>query len=488
LSTATIPVYYLDGAEASPNWRLIETNSYPTINTGSGRASWNELTGGNWQLTEVTNNDYVLAHIATTNDTDRPYIVFLGQQDYLSKGDARDGAETEINNLITEGLPVAEFKFLGTIILQTKDGFDPANTARVKIVSTNDGDDYIDQRGVIIGKSSSTSTATTHNGLPGLQGGVANEYYHLALETITKLTNIITTTSNSWVSGLEVTENSPKDQAILYGAGTYLIQAVTKTIASNGSVDLTSYHTDMVDDEHAYVLVYVDVDETVKTLRGDIASKGAAAFPPLAPDNTVCLANVEIRVDKNDNAKDIDNRHIADCRAMAVNSDEYAKVSPDDLETGYLADKLSDNGNVQFTIENPAGIETLRADAVPSVYYAESLNDSTINSDSYQNKLSMTETFGTGDYFIDVNYNWWSASDRNDFMSQVTLDGNLIGVEHLEEIKEKTKTQYVPASRRFKVSLSGSQTINLDYKSSTLELSTVGINSAMITVTKINIL
>lgn len=100
----------------------------------------------------------------------------------------------------------------------------------------------------------------------------------------------------------------------------------------------------------------------------------------------------------------------------------------------------------------------------------------------------MTETFAAGDYFIDVHYNWDANQDNADFYSEVTLDASLIGDTHIQEIKEKGRTQYIPAFRRFKATLTAaSHTIKLNYKSGDGVLE-ARISSASITVTKINIL
>ncbi len=151
-STANIAVYYRSGVDSSKIWRIDETDSFGVLPTGTGRAAWNELTGGSWQQTEVTNNDFVLGHVFTNNDPDRRYGVFQGQNEYSTLALARAAAEdlTEINSLIVEGLPIPEWKFLGTIIYQTSDGYD--NEVQARIRSTSDGDGYVDLRGSVISR------------------------------------------------------------------------------------------------------------------------------------------------------------------------------------------------------------------------------------------------------------------------------------------------------------------------------------------------
>jgi len=72
LSTvAEIPMLYRLGANGY--WRSIAATTYPITTTGTGRAAWNEYTGGAWQLTEVGSNDYVLVHYYATNNIDEPF-------------------------------------------------------------------------------------------------------------------------------------------------------------------------------------------------------------------------------------------------------------------------------------------------------------------------------------------------------------------------------------------------------------------------------
>lgn len=146
VSNAGLPIYYLTGAEASPVFnRHYKTGfSVRTFDdTSATRLAYNQLTGGNWQLTEVANNDFVLCHIfATTNITDN-MIAFMGQGDYPTRGQARDGAEIEINNLVTNQIIFPEYKAIATVIFQTGSY---GNAVNGKIVSTEDGYDFVDWR------------------------------------------------------------------------------------------------------------------------------------------------------------------------------------------------------------------------------------------------------------------------------------------------------------------------------------------------------
>ncbi len=141
---AQIPMYYRSGA--SGNWRKVAADNYPVANTGAGRAEWNEYTGATWQLTEVDNNDFVLTHLFATPSIDEPIIGIVGQAEYNTTGQARDGAVTELVNLSLGALSTLapEYVPIATIILQTSNGY--SNDPQARVRSTDTGADYIDWR------------------------------------------------------------------------------------------------------------------------------------------------------------------------------------------------------------------------------------------------------------------------------------------------------------------------------------------------------
>ena len=148
------------------------------VTTGSGRLAWNENVAGTWQKSEVDNNDYVLCHIFATNDITHPFFSIMGQAEYNTRGQAREGAVTEINDLVTAGLPFAEFVALGSVIFQTSNS--NSNAVKGRVQTTDTGEDYVDWRTTAISPSGGLE-ALDHNLLAGKQGGQEGEYYHLTL-------------------------------------------------------------------------------------------------------------------------------------------------------------------------------------------------------------------------------------------------------------------------------------------------------------------
>jgi hypothetical protein len=141
---AQINVIYREGANGI--WTEDTATDYPVKRFGSSRLAYNQFTGGTWTQTEVGNNNFMLMHIAVTNNitpADR-WVAIQGQNVYLNISDAQTGAQTELNTLAFGGLPSPELLFIGTVIFQTSNSY--TNAVKARIRSTEDGGDYVDWR------------------------------------------------------------------------------------------------------------------------------------------------------------------------------------------------------------------------------------------------------------------------------------------------------------------------------------------------------
>lgn len=144
LSTSGLPILYLLGTEASPILRVLTNPGFSITTAGTGRMAFNELTGGNWQISEVSNNQYALCHVFATSGigVDGEYYAVMGQGDYTTQNQARLGASTEIKTLLSV-LPVQEKDWIGTVIFQTGAYGNDVNS---RIRPTDLGADWTDWR------------------------------------------------------------------------------------------------------------------------------------------------------------------------------------------------------------------------------------------------------------------------------------------------------------------------------------------------------
>lgn len=159
---ANIPMFYKTDSDG--RWRRQTPNDFPVIAISGGRLAYNQWTGATWTLTEVGNGDYVLTHLFATNDSSQEVIGVLGQNTYATVVTARAGAKTEMNDLIVAGMPFEEFVPIATIIYQTKTTY--TNAVKARIVSTDEGDDYIDFRTITL--TAGAGGLSDHGNLSGL--------------------------------------------------------------------------------------------------------------------------------------------------------------------------------------------------------------------------------------------------------------------------------------------------------------------------------
>jgi len=156
----TVIVVYNSGVDAL--MRTDEQADFAVLNAPASRLYYNENNGGTWQLTEVTNNNFVLYHIFAVNGVSIGTVAVMGQNEYGNLSSARAGASSEISSLLSQ-LPFAEMIPLGTIIYQTSDSY--SNTVLARIRTKDTGEDYIDWR---TSEISQGTTASSHNNLTNL--------------------------------------------------------------------------------------------------------------------------------------------------------------------------------------------------------------------------------------------------------------------------------------------------------------------------------
>ena len=236
----------LIGARASSDdWRVLYRSggagawtygsplaAFPVLTTGSGRLAWNEYTGGSWQLTEVDSGDYVLAHILATNDVEEPVVAVMGQTTYTTLAAARAGATTELYELSTGALPMPEFRWVASVIYQTDNSY--TNAVQARIVTTDEGDDYVDFRLSSPG-TGQVGAITDHGALRGLQSPdhSVEAVYLPTVGAVTQNTNmghaLDMALSAGGISGLALTDNGDGTIDIAEG------EALLRTGATNSS-------------------------------------------------------------------------------------------------------------------------------------------------------------------------------------------------------------------------------------------------------------
>ena len=168
-STTGMPIFYRIGANGYT--RRVYNTGFNVLTTGTGRLAYNFNNGGVWEVAEVNNADFTLVHIFLTNDINEQYISVMGQEQYTTAGNARAGAESEINSLVTDGLPFAEFVPIATVIYQTRDTF--SNAVKAYVRTTDTGESHVDWR---FSNLSPASVPSNHDLLSGLGNDTHFQY------------------------------------------------------------------------------------------------------------------------------------------------------------------------------------------------------------------------------------------------------------------------------------------------------------------------
>jgi len=248
---AGIPIIHRLGANG--DFSILPATNFLVTPTGTGRAAWNEWTGTTWQLSEVGNNDYVLAHVYATNCQINPIVSIMGTNTYNSQNAARIGANNEIGQV--GELPFEELVPLATVIFRTANNM--LNAVKSAIVSTDNGDNYVDWRTVQINP---TVALGDHNILAGRADADAHPTSAItgldaALALLQPIRGVTTTAVNTLMSVL--------DYAIFVDATLGNIDITLPTAVGNDGIVLVIKKTDGTANE---VNVIPDGIETIDNL------------------------------------------------------------------------------------------------------------------------------------------------------------------------------------------------------------------------------
>ena len=163
---STIPVFYRNGTSA---WVQQAASALPVIYDGTTnhRLKYNLNTAGTWSQSDVGQSNYVLVMLFATTDPSNPVIAIQGQNSYGTSSDARTGATTELQTLITNGLPTPEMVPLYTLIYQTSSSWTNSSKRCKIVVVDTANDNYIDWR---VSRRVGGSTASQGAGTSGASG------------------------------------------------------------------------------------------------------------------------------------------------------------------------------------------------------------------------------------------------------------------------------------------------------------------------------
>lgn len=145
-----------DGASGA--WRRTQRTIPYHFNAGTNWIQYNQLTGGSWQLTDLSNNQFVCYYIfvVPATETSKQIIVIPGQQVYGSEA----AADFEgLSDLDLTGFPSQEFVGVWKLVMRADTGGGATGRAQIRTVTR--------LIGVRTASFAGGSSPTVHNALSG---------------------------------------------------------------------------------------------------------------------------------------------------------------------------------------------------------------------------------------------------------------------------------------------------------------------------------
>jgi hypothetical protein len=121
---AEIPVFY----RTNNHWKK-DTATEFAFKQGTFRPQYNLFTSPNWSTVDIANNKFAISWIIATNNLNEPVIAIMGQNEYLTIGEA-EAAVWEGLNL--DGFPIVEFRPLHKVVFQGTDSFTNSVNAAIR--------------------------------------------------------------------------------------------------------------------------------------------------------------------------------------------------------------------------------------------------------------------------------------------------------------------------------------------------------------------
>lgn len=264
-TTGIYPKYFFDGINASGNNRikrgslsnkigLFDSELPAYFPTPTGVVVYNSYnTGtGQWELARIGNNNYMCMHLFGANGADFvadvDYSFALGQQQYNSIADARDGAESEAGSLVIGSTAVKEAVLLYTFIIN-EDG---------QIVAVDGtGATFIDWRSA---KSVGNTGATNDQGINSVLQ-VDNDANGLGIDNLGSTT--MKTTGNTTLK-------------MESAGGVYFSEILARNLTTNAYQDLRvgankhSWYLPVTEfSSSAHEFMRAEVGDTLTLIKGD---------------------------------------------------------------------------------------------------------------------------------------------------------------------------------------------------------------------------
>lgn len=194
-ANAYIPIFY----HSNTHWKKDVATEFP-MKQGSARVQYNLNTSGNWSTVDIDSNKWGITWLVATNNLNEPVLGILGQEIYLTLGDAEAAVWEDLN---LDGFPVFEFRPLHKIVYQTATGFTNTPHAALRGV-------YDLRRVTSSGAGIPTTPVSDHGSMTGLLDDDHTQYLttdrhdahdHTAALSTASINDLADVTLNSSING-----------------------------------------------------------------------------------------------------------------------------------------------------------------------------------------------------------------------------------------------------------------------------------------------
>ena len=177
---AEIPVFY----RTNNHWKK-DTATEFAFKQGTSRPQYNLFSSPNWSTVDIANNKFAISWIIATNNLNEPVIAIMGQDEYLTIGEAEAAAWEDLN---LDGFPIVEFRPLHKVVFQGTDSFTNSVNAAIRGI--------YDLRRVSSNGSAIPSTPVSdHGSMTGLADDDHTQYLtdarHNALDHSTAMASVV---------------------------------------------------------------------------------------------------------------------------------------------------------------------------------------------------------------------------------------------------------------------------------------------------------
>ena len=205
-ANAYIPIFY----HSNTHWKKDVATQFP-MKQGTARVQYNLNTAGVWSTSDIDNNKWGVTWIVATNNLNEPILGILGQDIYLTIGEAEAAVWEDLN---LDGFPIFEFRPLYKVVYQTANAY--GNTPHATIQNV------LDLRRIISSDQGiPTTPVSDHGSMTGLSDNDHPQYLLVDDHDTRDHSNALSTASIDDLSDV-VLSNSANGDFLRYNGSVWI--------------------------------------------------------------------------------------------------------------------------------------------------------------------------------------------------------------------------------------------------------------------------